>query len=150
MVKYSNLVKINVKIDELLLTNGSKFPVKQAQSFRFERWSYIISSALEVIHQVAASKKVGKDTIRRAFSPIHSMYRIQQIMKSLEPGMGGVPLVHIRKDTESDKYVLVDGRHRVWAYILMGMKEIPAILFPPGRHVLFDTEWCYNENTRKT
>ncbi|MGC8981584.1 MAG: ParB/RepB/Spo0J family partition protein [Minisyncoccia bacterium] len=59
-----------------------------------------------------------------------SNYHVKHLISSIERVGFIVPLIVVKKEDEEDKYVVIDGQHRLLAARELGIKELPVIIVP--------------------
>jgi len=116
-----------IKISKLKDSNGNPFSVIQAQTFSEDQWVTILKTAQKEINRACnGDLKFTSDYWLKKLSLYNSMFRIQAMVRNakLYGDLPPIDVIYGYKDI--DGYVLVDGRHRCWAYVLCGREEINA------------------------
>ena len=72
---------------------------------------------------------------------------IKKMIQSINKGEKLPPIKVIHHPYDSNKYVIVDGNHRAYAFSKSNIKEVDAILIPPKDVILMKSE--YGENKQE-
>jgi hypothetical protein len=129
MITKKDLVKI--ELAKILDRNGNPFTLEQAESFLHDGWYHNIRNHYDMIKTLVESNgnfNPKSEVWIKELSYLHSQYRVQNFVLHIKKGKY-LPPVEIRYGHEGIKgYVLIDGRHRCWAYHICGEKYVPAYL----------------------
>ena len=113
-----------IKINDLLDSNGNQFNIHQAYSYSEDKWRYTMIGPLEDIKKcVDENIEFSDEHWLKELRSLNTLYRVRCILKSLKKNQFVQSIGVIRKD---GKLYLKDGRHRTWAAILNGQETIKA------------------------
>jgi len=110
----------DILISEIKLIDNTPFPYEQAFSFADSMWEYVINDLYE------KSKCCNGNYFSIAHT-IHSIYRVQSFIDSFRNKKYVPPIILFEGNR------LFDGRHRIWAKILLGEKTIRGIILDETR-----------------
>ena len=118
--------KIKIKISDIKVHGDGPFPFGEVDNYSEKAWGPAIAKALPELRDIVEGrKKATTENVMKALHELVEIHRVQGILSALKKG---IKLDDISVLSPINR--LVDGKHRVWAYMLHGDKEVAVRVYP--------------------
>ena len=118
-----------IKITDIKVHGDGPFPFGEVNDYAERAWLPALAEAYKKIEPYVQGKKEPRsEDMLKILHKLMEIYRVQGILSSLKKG---VNLDNISLLDPNNR--LVDGKHRIWAYMLHGDEAVRARIYPPKK-----------------